>query len=220
MNLSNFFDHTLLRPDCTLEEIKKLCTDAVEYGFAAVCVPPYFVGRASQFVQDTPVKVATVIGFPMGYTKTVAKVEEIKRAIDDGVDELDVVINVAAVKSGNWKDVQSDLDRMITAVHLKRKSIKVILETGLLTDEEISQLCTICRELQPDYVKTSTGINGEGATVRVVKMLANALGKDIKIKASGGIRTPEEAIRLIDAGASRIGASSSVRIMKDHLASQ
>lgn len=218
MNLSTFFDHTLLRPDCTLADIKKLCEEAIEYGFAAVCVPPYFVGRASQFVEAKDVKTATVIGFPMGYTTTVSKVEEIKRAIDDGVDELDVVINLAAVKSGNWKDVQSDLDRMITAAHLKRKLIKVILETGLLTDEEIHKLCTICRELQPNFVKTSTGFNGEGATVRVVKLLQAAVGKEIKIKASGGIRTPEDALRLIDAGASRIGASSSVRIMKDYLA--
>lgn len=217
MNLSTFFDHTLLRPDCTLADIKRLCEEAIEYGFAAVCVPPYFVGRASQFVEDKNVKTATVIGFPMGYTTTVAKVEEIKRAIDDGVDELDVVINLAAVKSGNWKDVQSDLDRMITAAHLKRKLIKIILETGLLTDEEIRKACTICRELQPNFVKTSTGINGEGATVRVVSLLQAAVGKEIKIKASGGIRTPEDALRLIEAGASRIGASSSVRIMKDYL---
>ncbi len=215
MKLSTFFDHTLLRPDSTLADIKKICEEAVEFGFASVCVPPYYVGRVAQLLEKSEVKVTTVIGFPMGYTTTMAKIEEIKRAINDGVDEVDVVINLGALKSGNWKDVKNDLDGMITAAHLKRKQIKVIIETGLLTEEEMKQICTMCRELKPDFVKTSTGFNGEGATVGVVKLLKTYLGKEIKIKASGGIRTLEDSLRLIEAGASRLGSSSSVRILKD-----
>ena len=215
MKLSTFFDHTLLRPDSTLADIKKICEEAVEFGFASVCVPPYYVGRVVQLLEKSEVKVTTVIGFPMGYTTTMAKIEEIKRAINDGVDEVDVVINIGALKSGNWKDVKNDLDGMITAAHLKRKQIKVIIETGLLTEEEMKQICTMCRELKPDFVKTSTGFNGEGATVGVVKLLKTYLGKEIKIKASGGIRTLEDSLRLIEAGASRLGSSSSVRILKD-----
>ena len=195
--------------------MKRLCQEAQDYGFAAVCVPPYYVGRVAQLLDRSPVNICTVIGFPMGYSTTVAKVEEIKRAIDDGVDEVDVVINITAVKSGEWKDVQSDLDRMITAAHLKRKKIKVILETGLLNTQEIKEACRICQELQPDFVKTSTGFSGEGATVGVVQLLRADLSKEIKIKASGGIRTLEDAVRLIEAGADRLGSSSSVRIMKD-----
>lgn len=218
MKLATFIDHTLLRPDSTLSDIQKLCEEATQFGFATVCVPPYYVGRSSQLLEKKATKVATVIGFPMGYTTTVAKVEEIKRAIDEGVDELDVVVNVSAIKSGEWTDVQNDLDRMITTAHLRRKLIKVILETGLLTPAEIKQACEICQELKPDFVKTSTGFNGEGATIGVVKLLRENLSKEIKIKASGGIRTLEDALRLIEAGAVRLGTSSSVRIMKDFAA--
>lgn len=220
MKLATFIDHTLLRPDSTLSDIQKLCEEATQFGFAAVCVPPYYVGRSSQLLEKKATKVATVIGFPMGYTTTVAKVEEIKRAIDEGVDELDVVVNVSAIKSGEWTDVQNDLDRMITTAHLRRKLIKVILETGLLTPAEIKRACEICRELKPDFVKTSTGFNGEGATIGMVKLLRENLSKEIKIKASGGIRTLEDALRLIEAGAVRLGTSSSVRIMKDFAAKQ
>ncbi|MEZ5040429.1 MAG: deoxyribose-phosphate aldolase [Saprospiraceae bacterium] len=220
MKLATFIDHTLLRADSTLSDIQKLCEEATQFGFATVCVPPYYVGRSSQLLEKKTTRVATVIGFPMGYTTTVAKVEEIKRAIDEGVDELDVVVNVSAIKSGEWIDVQNDLDRMITTAHLRRKLIKVILETGLLTPAEIKRACEICQELKPDFVKTSTGFNGEGATIGMVKLLRENLSKEIKIKASGGIRTLEDALRLIEAGAVRLGTSSSVRIMKDFAAKQ
>lgn len=215
MELASFIDHTLLRPDCTPAEIHRLCAEAQKYRFAGVCVPPYFVAEARQILaDDESIKLATVVGFPMGYSATAAKVEEIKRAIDDGADELDVVVNLSAVRSGHWNFVQNDLDRMITAAHLKNKIIKVILETGILNDEEILRAADICRDLRTDFVKTSTGYNGEGATIRVVQLLHQHLqGSGIKIKASGGIRTREDAERLVAAGAQRLGCSASVMIV-------
>lgn len=216
MNLANFIDHTILKADCTLEDIKRVCADAIQYQFAAVCIPPFYVNQAADFLQDaqTKVQIATVIGFPMGYSYTPAKVEEIKRAIDDGASEVDAVINLCAVKMGNWSYVRNDIDSMVMAAHLKGKSIKIILETGLLTDEELHRLVEICLEIKPDFVKTSTGFNGEGATVDVIHTLKHLLQDQIKIKASGGIRTREDAIRLIEAGAKRIGSSAGVSIVK------
>lgn len=213
MNLASYIDHTLLKPDCTLDAIKQLCEEAKEYGFSAVCVPPYFVGQAKSALKGTKVKTATVIGFPMGYAATQAKVEEIKRAISDGADELDVVVNICAIKSKNWNYVQNDIDSMTTAVHLKGKVIKVIFETGLLTDDEIKQLCKICDRIKPNFVKTSTGFLGEGATVEKIELLRSKLDPEIKIKASGGIRKSGAAKKLIEAGASRLGSSSGVDIV-------
>ncbi|MDX1942867.1 MAG: deoxyribose-phosphate aldolase [Saprospiraceae bacterium] len=215
MDLANFIEHTILKADCSLDEIKRICKEANQFNFPVVCVPPFFVKNAVELLMNEPTKVATVIGFPMGYSSTAAKVEEIKRAVDDGVSELDVVVNICAVKSGMWNFVRNDIDSVVTAAHLKGKTIKIILETGLLTDAEIQQLCEICLEVKPDFVKTSTGFNGEGATVMIVEKLKTLLQNQIKIKASGGIRTKEDASRLLEAGAVRIGSSSSVMMMHD-----
>jgi len=216
MNLATYIDHTILKPDTRMEEVRQVCEEAVTHQFAAVCIPPYFVKNAYQLLENSPVKVATVIGFPMGYSATFAKVEEIKRAIDEGADEVDVVINLCAVKSQNWNYVRNDIASMTAAAHLKAKKIKVILETGLLTDDEILGMAGICREFEPDFVKTSTGFNGGGATLRVVEMLKQELsGTPIKIKASGGIRSAGDARAMIEAGAERLGSSSGVGIVKD-----
>ncbi len=215
MNIASFIDHTILRPDCTLQDVKKICAEAQQYGFAAVCIPPFFVPDAAQLLSGSPVKLSTVAGFPMGYSTTAAKVEEVKRAIDDGVDEIDVVINLCALKNNNWKYVRDDIDRVTTAARLKGKLVKVIFETGLLTEAEIAKLCEICLEVGPDFIKTSTGINGEGATVQMVRYLSSLLQDRMKIKASGGIRTREDAERLIEAGAKRIGTSASVLIVTE-----
>ena len=170
---------------------------------------------ASTELQDNPaVKVATVVGFPLGYSSTPAKVEEIKRAIDDGADELDVVINICAVKSQNWNYVKSDIESMTMAVHLKGKIIKVIIETGMLTDEEIVKLCDIATSLGVDFVKTSTGFNAAGANPVVVEQLRSLLPGSIKIKASGGIRSRQDAEQLVKAGADRLGSSSGVSIVQ------
>ncbi len=215
MNLANVIDHTILRPDCRLDEIKKICAEAEQFGFASVCVPPYFIKEAARILEDSKVKVSTVIGFPMGYSTTPAKVEEIKRGINDGVDELDVVVNICAVKEGNWYYVKSDLESMTLAAHLKGKVIKVIFETSILSMQEIRELCNICVELGVDYVKTSTGMNGGGATREIVEFLRAELPSQIKIKASGGIRTAEQAKAFIEAGADRLGTSGGVAIIQE-----
>lgn len=214
-NLAPFIDHTILRPDTVAADIRQLCDEAQQWGFAAVCVPPYYVSHAARFLEESTVRVATVAGFPMGYATTAAKIEEIKRAIDDDADELDVVINLAALKTGDLKYVRDDIDRMTTMVQMKGKVIKVILETGLLTEDEIVSLCQMCWELKVDYVKTSTGFNGGGATLPTIQLMHSLLKGEVKIKASGGIRTREDALRLIAAGADRIGTSSGVLMMRE-----
>lgn len=215
MNLASFIDHTLLKADCTLEDVKRICAEAAQFQFAAVCIPPFYVSSASDLLSSSTAKVATVVGFPMGYSTTPAKVEEIKKALDDGASEVDCVVNICAVKNGNWSYVRNDIDSMIMAAHLKGKSIKIILETGLLNEAQLRQLCNICLEIKPDFVKTSTGFNGEGATVEVVQLLRSLLNDQIKIKASGGIRSKADALRLLEAGAKRIGSSSSVGMMQE-----
>ncbi len=208
MNLASFIDFTLLKADCTPDDIRSLCERAIQHQFASVCVPPYYVKQAAEILGDSPVKVSTVVGFPMGYSATPAKVEEIKKALDDGADEVDGVINICAVKSANWNYVRNDIDSMTTAVHLKGKVIKVIIETGLISLTELIKLCELSLEVKPDFIKTSTGYHGEGATVAVVQQLRDLLQGKIRIKASGGIRTADDAVRLIEAGAARIGSSS------------
>lgn len=213
MDIASFIDHTILRPDCQAEEIRNICSEALEHKFCSVCVPPYYVRDAVRILEETPVKVATVIGFPMGYSTTPAKVEEMKRALDQGADELDVVINICAVKSKDWNYVRNDIYSMTTAAHLKGKVIKVIIETGLLTKEEIRKVCELCNQVKPDFVKTSTGYNGEGASLDAVRLMRKTLNKSIKIKASGGIRDRETTLKMIDAGAKRIGSSSGIKIV-------
>lgn len=215
MNLAASIDHTLLRPNSTIAEVRQLCAEAKQHHFAAVCVSPYFVKKAVDLLADSPVKVATVIGFPNGYSTTAAKVEEIKRALNDGADEVDVVINISAVKDSNWHYVANDIDSTTMAVHLRGKVIKIILETDLLEQEEVLKLCEICEKVGVNYVKTSTGFNGGGATVATVQLLRKHLSEDIKIKASAGIRSADTAAQLLAAGASRLGTSASVAIVAE-----
>lgn len=214
MQLAEKIDHTILKPDCTLEEIKGVCEEAKSNGFFSVCIPPFYVKDAAQCLENTPVKVTTVIGFPMGYATTPAKVEEIKRAIDDGADEVDAVVNICAIKSGNWNYVRNDIDSMTRIAHLRGKHIKIILETGLMTQEELAKLCKICTDSEVDFVKTSTGILAAGANVDTVSWLRANLPASIKIKASGGVRSYHDAQRLVEAGADRLGSSASVQIIQ------
>jgi deoxyribose-phosphate aldolase len=216
MDLASYIDHTLLKVDCTESDIRRLCEEAVQYKFAAVCVPPFFVPMVRQYFDGmhSQVKVATVVGFPLGYSNTPAKVEEIKRAIDDGADEIDGVINICAVKSKQWGFVQNDIDSMCTAVRLRGKKIKIILETALLTQEELEKLSEILLLTLPDFAKTSTGFNGGGATLEAVQILQHLLGNKIAIKASGGIRSREQAEAYIVAGVQRIGTSAGVQMMQ------
>ncbi len=217
MNLASYIDHTLLRPDCTLGDIRRICQEALDHSFAAVCIPPYFVPEAAQILEgnEKGVKIATVAGFPMGFGSTASKVEAIKRTIEDGADEIDAVINLNAVKNGDWAFVQNEMDSMITTARLRNRKIKIIIETGLLNEDQIRKLCAIALEVKPDFLKTSTGFNGTGAEPHKVRLMAELLQKKIAIKASGGIRTAAEARAFIEAGASRIGSSSGVAIVQE-----
>lgn len=212
MDLSSYIDHTLLKPDCALSDIDQLCQEAAQHGFAAVCIPPYFVGHAAKVLQDQPVRISTVIGFPMGYASTPSKVEEIKRAIDEGAEEIDAVINLCAVKSKQWNYVSNDIESMTTAAHLKGKKIKIILETSLLQQHEIERLVELCLKAESDYLKTSTGVNGK-ASLETVRLLHQLAGGKAKVKAAGGIRTRWDAEQYVQAGADRIGSSAGVSIV-------
>lgn len=213
MDLARFIDATILKPDTTLAEVKKLCEEAVEHGFAAVCVPPFFVKDVAKALEDTKVNICTVVGFPMGYSATPAKVEEIKKAIDEGASELDCVINICAVKSKQWNYVRNEIDSMAMACQMRGKVIKLIIETGMLTEPEIAKVCELATEVKVNFVKTSTGINGDGASVPIIELLRKKLPTTIKIKASGGIRDRKFAEELVAAGADRIGTSSGSSIV-------
>ena len=215
MQLSNLIEHTLLKSDSNIDQIKKLCQEAIENNFVGVCIPPFYVPDAKLFLTESPVSIVTVVGFPMGYTAISSKVEEVKRAIDEGADEIDMVANICAIKDAKWAHVRNDIDSVTRATHLKGKVMKVIFETGLLTIDEIKKLTEICAELDVNYIKTSTGIISGGATIESVKLMKMySEGTNLKIKASGGIRTREFAEELVRAGASRLGTSASLEIIK------
>jgi deoxyribose-phosphate aldolase len=208
-NLAPFIDHTLLRPEASRKDILKICAEAVRYGFASVCILPSYVRLSARALRGSHVKVCTVVGFPLGASLTEVKVLEARRAQRDGADELDMVIDLGALKSGDWKTVTSDILAVRKAV--PGKVLKVILETALLTAAEKIRAARIAKKCGADFVKTSTGFAG-GATVQDVRALRKAVGKKMGIKASGGIREPAFARKLILAGASRLGTSASVRI--------
>lgn len=214
MQVNRYIDHTILKPTTTRDEIVKLCGDAAAYDFAAVCVPPPFVRLAKQLLEQTRVKTATVLGFPFGYSAIEAKVAEAVLAIVDGADELDMVANLIAIRNADWAYFEREIQALTALIHAKQKVIKVIIESGILSDEEIIQCCEICARYQVDFVKTSTGYAEKGASVEAVQLMRAHLPANIQIKASGGIRTYEFAQQLIAAGATRIGASSSVAIVE------
>lgn len=215
MNLAPKIDHTILKADTSREEITKLCDEAKQFGFAAVCVPPYWVRECKNQLRDSKVKIATVVAFPMGYAATPAKVEECRRAIDEGATEIDMVLNIIALKAGDYNYLKNELTSAGTIVQLRGGKLKVILETGLLTKEEIIKACELCSKLSVDFVKTSTGYIDKGATIEDIKLMRAHLPKNIKIKASGGIRDKATALAMIEAGADRIGTSSAVKIMNE-----
>ncbi|MBS1599662.1 MAG: deoxyribose-phosphate aldolase [Bacteroidetes bacterium] len=207
MNLASYIDYTLLKQTTTYADIKKLCDEAIQHKFAAVCVPPFMVSYTKEQLKGTNVKLATVIGFPFGYEIANAKLAETKQAIDDGAEELDIVINVSALKSGDWSYLEKEMRPLVEIAHNHGKLVKVIIETGVLTDAEIVQCCSLYAGLGVDFLKTSTGYAEKGATVEAVKLMRKNLPAKIKIKASGGIRSYEFAKELIEAGAERIGTS-------------
>ncbi len=215
IELAKAIEHTVLRPDTTLADVRQVCQEAQQHGFAGVCIPPLFVRDARRLLgDDSKIRVVTVVSFPMGYTAIAAKSEEIKRAIDDGADDVDAVINIAAVKSGNWNHVEHDIDSVARATHMRGRKLKLILECGLLTEPEIRRLCELAQESRVTWLKTGTGFHGHPATPEMVRQLRSLAPPSIKIKASGGIKTLAVAKALLEAGADRLGTSASVDLIK------
>ncbi|KIL46045.1 deoxyribose-phosphate aldolase [Jeotgalibacillus campisalis] len=213
MNIAKMIDHTLLKPEATKEQITVLCEEASEYGFMSVCVNPAWVRLSNEILHKTDVKVCTVIGFPLGASATETKAFETKQAIEDGAAEVDMVINIGALKSGQYELVQQDIQAVVAAAKGKALT-KVIIETSLLTDEEKVRACELAVKAGADFVKTSTGFSTGGATIEDIQLMRKTVGPDIGVKASGGVRSTEDAANMIEAGATRIGASSGVKILQ------
>src|SRR5690625_5511369 len=215
-NLAKYIDHTQLAADSTLKDISKLIHEAVEYNFASVCVNPHWVEYCYEQLKHTEVKVCTVIGFPLGATSTATKVFETKQAIIDGATEVDMVINIGELKSGNDDLVKQDIAAVVHATE-EKAIIKVIIETALLTDEEKVRACKLAKEAQADYVKTSTGFSTGGANLNDIQLMRQIVGPDMGVKASGGIRNLETMEEMIAAGATRIDRKST-RLNSSHVA--
>lgn len=214
MEYTGMIDHTILNPQATVKDVDNLCKEAEECGFCSVCVNSSFVYYCAENLKDTNIKVCTVVGFPLGAMSTDGKVAETLAAVQDGADEIDMVIHVGMIKSGNWDYVKEDIAAVIMAAG-KDVTVKVILEMCLLTEEEKIRACEICKEAGADFVKTSTGFSTGGATVEDVRLMRKVVGPDMGVKAAGGIRTYEDVKAMVEAGANRIGTSAGVTIAKE-----
>ena len=212
-NIAAMIDHTLLKPEATREQIVSLCQEAKENKFFSVCVNPAWVSTSNELLQGSSVKVCTVIGFPLGATTSETKVFETKNAVDNGANEVDMVINIGALKDKNDSLVEKDIRAVVDAAK-GRALTKVIIETSLLTKEEKIRACKLSVKAGADYVKTSTGFSTGGATVEDIALMRQTVGPEIGVKASGGVRSTADAQKMLEAGATRIGASSSVSIIK------
>lgn len=214
-NLNRYFDHTVLKPEATEADVIKLCKEAKEYSFFAVCVNSCYVPLASELLAGSNVKIASVIGFPLGACSMEVKAFETEWACGKGAQEIDMVIHVGALKEGRYDYVRQDIATVVAVAEEHGAIVKVILETCLLTDEEIVKACELSREAGAAFVKTSTGFSKEGATAHHVALMKQTVGQDLQVKASGGIRDLKKTMEMIEAGADRIGASASVEIMKE-----
>ncbi len=214
-SIASYIDHTLLKQTTTLSDVDRVCVEASMENFAAVCIPPRYVTNARKLLDGSPVKVATVIGFPLGYNVTDVKLREIDDALKMGADELDMVQDLCALKNGDWKLLEKEIEACIKPVHDAGKIIKVIIESGILTDAELLRCCELYSNYDIDFLKTSTGFADKGATVEAVTIMRANLPKKIGIKASGGIRSLKFAKELIHAGATRLGCSDSMSIIKE-----
>jgi deoxyribose-phosphate aldolase len=212
-NIAPYIDHTLLKSNATQKDIDKLCEEAKEFSFAAVCIPPYFVLKASKMLEKSNVKLCTVSGFPFGYDKMNLKIDAIKMAADEGAQEVDTVVSLVAAMSADWKYFEKEVSSIADICRIKNITSKLILETGALSPILIEKMCKIIAKYPIDFAKTSTGVGFEGATIESVKLLRANLPKEMNIKASGGIKDRDFAMRLIDAGASRIGSSASLNLI-------
>ncbi len=215
MELAQYIDHTLLKPDATPDDIARLCEEAKQHGFAAVCVNPVNVRRAVELLCGTSIKVCSVVGFPLGASLPEIKALEARRALADGAREIDMVINIGALKVGNHDLVREDIAGVVQECHEVGAVCKVIIEAALLTDDEKVTACRLAQEAGADYVKTSTGFGPGGATEHDVALMRATVGPAMGVKAAGGIRTAEQALRMIHAGATRLGTSSGVRIVEE-----
>jgi len=216
-SLAARIDHTLLRPDATEAQVAQLCDEARAHGFATVCVPPCYVALACEKLADSGVGVCTVIGFPLGYAASSVKFKEAEVALYDGATELDMVLNISALKSGKTEAVQAEILDLADLCHVHQAQLKVIIETALLTEEEIVLACQLCVAGEADFVKTSTGFASRGASLEDIQLLRRTLPDTMRIKASGGIRSRAAALALVAAGADRIGSSNSVALLaEDH----
>lgn len=213
ITLAARIDHTLLKPDATRAQIEQLCAEAREAGFASACVPPCYVAVAANALYDSGVKVCTVVGFPLGYQITKVKFFEAHQALSEGATEIDVVMNVAAFKSGRDAEVEDELGQLAELCHFRGGILKVIIETALLDEAEIRRACDLCAAAGADFVKTSTGFANRGASVEDIRIMRDQLPSDIRIKASGGIRTHAQALALVAAGADRLGASAGLALL-------
>lgn len=214
MNLNKMIDHTLLKPEATKEMIENLCKEAKEYDFKSVCVNPYWVSTAYEELRDSDVLVCTVVGFPLGATTKETKFFETDFAVQEGADEIDMVINVGALKSKQYDVVLEDIKSVVQAAN--GRTVKVIIETCLLSDEEKVKACELSMEAGANFVKTSTGFSTAGAKVEDVELMKSIVGDNLEVKASGGIRDLDTALKMIEAGATRLGVSAGVQIIKEY----
>ena len=212
MNYNKMIDHTVLKADTPLETVKRICDEAIEYGFASVCINPCHVAHCADYLKDSDVNVCTVIGFPLGANTSAVKAFERKDAIANGADEIDMVMNIGALKDKNYDLVRDDVKAVVEAAN--GTLVKVILETCLLTEDEIKKACELCVEAKADYVKTSTGFSTRGATIEDVQIMKAAVQGKAKVKAAGGVRTHEDMVKIVEAGADRIGTSAGCSLVE------
>jgi deoxyribose-phosphate aldolase len=216
LSLAKYIDHTLLKPNATKDDIKKLCEEAIEFQFATVCVNPYWVKKAYSFLRDSNVGITTVIGFPLGMATTETKVFETKQAIKDGATEIDMVMNLGSFFSEDYDFVQNDMQSVVNACG-NEITLKVILEVGYLNNDQIAKAVSLAKEVNANFVKTSTGFGPGNATEEIVTLMTLTAGENMQVKASGGVRDLKTAILMIESGASRIGTSSGIAIIKGKL---
>lgn len=213
--LAAAIDHTALKPNLPTGDIARLCEEAILHRFATVCVPPCYVRLAGSLLADSGIGVTTVIGFPLGYNTAASKVAETVDALENGADEIDMVHNISLIKSGDFEDAVAEVREITQVVHAREKKVKVILETSYLSDEEIAECCRLYGALGVDFVKTSTGFSDGGARAEIISLMRKNLPETVQIKASGGIRTAADAWAMLAAGASRLGCSASVSILRE-----
>jgi deoxyribose-phosphate aldolase len=213
-SIAALIDHTLLKPEATASDIRKVCDEARKYGFASVCVNPYWVPVVTHELAGSAVKVCSVVGFPLGASATSSKVDETQIAVKDGAHEIDMVLNIGELRAGNHRVVEDDIRAVVSAAHATGAIVKVILETCLLDEPQKITACRLARNAHADFVKTSTGFSTGGATAADVALMRRTVGPEMGVKASGGVRTLEDLQKMVAAGATRIGASASVKIIE------